>query len=113
MEILKLRLILLFCSISFSFFSMSMTNDSVSTPSSLDAISQTQDKGYTVHGEIMLFVIVSIFAIFLLCLLFYVYLRRFRRRRKEEFEDDVMGGLHMREKATTAVGSVNFAALDW
>lgn len=91
---------------------MAMINDSYSVAASSDAINQTRDKGYTVHGEIMLFVIVSIFTIFLICLLFCVYHRRFRWRRKEESEDDIAGGLRLGEKPAVAVGSVNFTALD-
>ncbi|KAK8952103.1 hypothetical protein KSP39_PZI004070 [Platanthera zijinensis] len=53
----------------------------------------------------MLFVIVSVFAMFLLLLLFYVYLRGSRRRMQEESED---GGLRVGEKPPVTAGSVNF-----
>ncbi|KAK8966783.1 hypothetical protein KSP40_PGU001592 [Platanthera guangdongensis] len=69
------------------------------------AVNQTRDKGYTIHGEIMLFVIVSVFAMFLLLLLFCVYLRGSRRRMQEESED---GGLRVGVKLPVPAGSVNF-----
>lgn len=42
----------------------------------------TNDRRYTLHGEVMLLVLVLLFAVFLCCIIFCLYLRRLRRAQE-------------------------------
>ncbi|KAG0458595.1 hypothetical protein HPP92_023462 [Vanilla planifolia] len=95
-------LILYFCS---SLFSMAMAQGGSSSFKPVDAIGPSRDKEYTIHGEVLLLILVSIFAVFLLWVLLCVYHRRVQRGRKEEGEDENLG---MGEKSRVNIGAVNY-----